>query len=300
MSGANDRAPSRGRREAKIGRRRRDSRHVSREAPDAQKERRTLVSGDQNLRVLDQFAQQAEAYARLVETARGRAPSLDAVLQIVRPVPEDRVLDVGCGPGHRVVALAPLVAEATGFDLTPEMLDQARAVQAEAGVANVRWAQGDAVRLPFEDGAFTLVLSQAMFHHAADPAAALSEMRRVCAPGGRIAVNDLTPAPAKSAAFDAIELLRDPSHAHALTLDELRGLGADLGLAEMEVRSHATEMPIEPVLTASRPPPGMIERVRELYARDAASGADSLGMGARISDGAVWAAYPMSLVVWRR
>jgi SAM-dependent methyltransferase len=273
---------------------------VLREDRGGQKERRPLVSGDQNLRVLDQFAQQAEAYARLVETVRGRAPSLDAVLQIVGPVPEDRVLDVGCGPGHRVVALAPLVAEATGFDLTPEMLDQARAVQAEAGVANVRWAQGDAVRLPFEDGAFTLVLSQAMFHHAADPAGTLSEMRRVCAPGGRIAVNDLTPTPAKSAAFDAIELLRDPSHAHALTLDELRALGADLGLAEMEVRSQATEMPIEPVLAASRPPAGMIERVRELYARDAASGADALGMGARIKDGAVWAAYPMSLVVWRR
>jgi ubiquinone/menaquinone biosynthesis C-methylase UbiE len=264
------------------------------------KEARSMpAETDHNARVLDQFAQQAEAYAALVGSVRGRAPALDALLATVDPRPEDRLLDVGCGPGHRVVALAPLVAQATGFDLTPEMLDQARALQRQAGVANVAWAQGDATALPFADGAFTLVMSQAMFHHASDPAGTLAEMRRVCAAGGRIAVNDLTPAPEKAAAFDAIEILRDPSHAHALTLAELRGLGADLGLEEIAVRPQPSEMPIEPVLAASRPPPGVLERVRELYERDAASGADALGMGARFKDGQLWASYPMTLVAWR-
>jgi ubiquinone/menaquinone biosynthesis C-methylase UbiE len=257
-------------------------------------------SPDQNARVLDQFAQQAEAYAALVCSVRARAPALDPLLATARPAPEDRVLDVGCGPGHRALALAPLVAQVTGFDLTPEMLDQARALQQEAGVANVAWTQGDATALPFPDQAFTLVMSQAMFHHAADPGATLAEMRRVCAGGGRIAVSDLAPAPEKSAAFDAIELLRDPSHAHALPLGELRALGARLGLEEIAVRPSTTELPLEPVLAASRPPPGMIERVRELYARDAASGGDAFGMGARLKDGQVWVTYPMTLVVWRR
>ena len=255
---------------------------------------------DQNARVLDQFGRQAEAYAALVGQIAERAPSLEPLLATARPTPEDRVLDVGCGPGHRAAALAPLVAHVTGFDLTPAMLEQARALQAEAGLANLAWEQGDAAALPFADGAFSLVLSQAMFHHAADPAATLAEIARVCAAGGRIAVMDLTPAPEKSAAFDAIEILRDPSHAHALTLAELRDLGGRLGLTEIALRESRSTLPLEPVLAASRPPPGFIERVREVYARDAASGADALGMGARMKDGEVWVSYPMTLVVWRR
>jgi ubiquinone/menaquinone biosynthesis C-methylase UbiE len=256
-------------------------------------------TADQNARVLDQFAQQAEGYAAFM-SRQAKAALSEALLEAVRPVREDRALDVGCGPGHRVLAFAKLVAQATGFDLTPEMLEQARALQAQTDVANVAWLQGDATALPFADGAFTLVTSQAMFHHAADPAATLAEMRRACAPGGRIAITDLTPAPEKSAAFDAIEILRDPSHAHALTLAELRALGADLGLEEIAVRPDAAEIPLEPVLAASCPPDGMLARLRELYARDADSGLDALGLRARWKDGAIWVTYPSTLVVWRR
>jgi SAM-dependent methyltransferase len=255
---------------------------------------------DQNARVLDQFSQQAEGYAALISGVAAKHPGLGPLLETARPAPGDRALDVGCGAGHRAVALAQVVAHVTGVDLTPAMLERARALQAEAGLANLTWAEADATALPFADGAFDLVLSQAMFHHAADPDATLKEMRRVCAAGGRIAVSDLTPEPAKSPAFDAIELLRDPSHAHALTLDELRAIGADLGLQEIAIRPNTTAMPLEPVLGSSCPPEGMLERVRELYARDAAGGADSFGMGAQLKDGAVWVTYPMTLVVWRR
>ena len=253
-----------------------------------------------NATLLDQFGRQAEGYAALVRDVRGPDPVLQSLREIVGIGAGDRVLDIGCGPGHRVVGLAPLVEHATGVDLTPEMLDQARALQAEAGVDNVTWILADAAALPVADGAFSLVLSQAAFHHAADPAAVLAQMRRACAPGGHLAVNDLTPDPARSAAFDAIEILRDPSHAHALTLQELRDLGAALGLEEVAVRPRRTELPIEPVIAASQPLDGMAERVRELYARDAASGADALGMGAVLKDGVVWASYPMTLVIWRR
>lgn len=256
------------------------------------------AADEQNIRVLDQFGRQAEDYARLVGGVRDTVA--DPLIAAVNPEPDDRVLDVGCGPGDRVVSIAPLVAEVTGLDLTPAMLKEARARQARTGVRNVRWIEGDAANAPFADGAFTLVLSQATLHHVADPAAILAEMRRVCAPGGRIAVIDLTPAAEKAPAFDAIETLRDPSHANALTTAELRALGARLGLQEITVQPRATEMPIEPVLAASRPPAGMLERLRGLYARDAAAGTNALGMSARMKDGAVWATYPTTLIVWRR
>lgn len=250
-----------------------------------------------NARVLDQFSQQAEAYAALVNRS-GSALS-GPLFECTRPQAEDRVLDVGCGSGRLAVTLAPLVAHVTGIDLTPAMLDQARALQAKAGVSNVEWLQADSRCLPVADRAFSLVVSSSMFHHAADPLSTLAEMRRACAPGGRIAVLDLTPTADKAAAFDAVELLRDPSHARALPAEELRALGAQLGLEEMAVRAHGAELTFESVLASSRPPPGVLERVREFLARDAARGTNTFGLAARLKDNEVWVTYPMTLVVWR-
>jgi len=252
----------------------------------------------QNAAVLDQFGKQAESYAALV--ARNPDGGLPPLLETARPMPHDRVLDVGCGTGRIAVALAPLVGHVTGVDLTPAMLDQARAVQSKAGVSNIDWRQADVTALPFADGAFSLVMCSAMLHHTASPAAVLAEMKRVCAPDGRIAASDLTPAPEKAAAFDAIEILRDPSHTHAMPQAELRAIGASLGLREVAVRTRAAHFPLETVLATSFPPPGMLDRVRELYRRDAEAGVDALGLSARLEDGAIMVAYPTTLVVWAR
>jgi SAM-dependent methyltransferase len=253
---------------------------------------------DQNARVLDQFTQQAEAYAALVNRS-GTALS-GPLLDIIRPTPQDRVLDVGCGSGQFAVAISNLVNRVTGIDLTPAMLDQARALQAKHSATNVEWIEADSASLPVRDGAYDLVISRSAFHHAAHPLGTLSEMRRACASGGRIAVLDLTPAPDKATAFDAIELLRDPSHARALPADDLRALGAELGLQEIAVHSYRSELPLEMVLATSFPPPGMLARIRELYARDAALGTDTFGLGARLKDDQIWVSYPMTLVAWRR
>jgi hypothetical protein len=139
-----------------------------------------------------------------------------------------------------------------------------------------------------------------MLHHTASPAAVLAEMSRVCALGGRIAATDLTPAPGKSAAFDAIEILRDPSHVHAMPADEFRAIGASLGLREIAVRTHAFRLPLEAVLATSFPAEGILDRVRELYRPDAESGADALGLAAEIEDGVVTVAYSSTLVVWTK
>ena len=252
----------------------------------------------QNAAVLDQFGKQAQAYAALIR----RIPDggLVHLLEAARPRPDDRMLDVGCGTGRLAVALAPLVRHVTGVDLTPQMLDQARALQAEADVSNIDWREADVTALPFQDEAFSLVTCQAMLHHTATPAAVLAEMSRVCASSGRIAAADLTPASGKSAAFDAIECLRDPSHVHAMPEAEFRAIGAALGLRETAVRTRESRLPLEAVLATSFPGEEVLGRVRELYRRDAESGADALGMSARIDDGVLSVAYPMTLVVWTK
>lgn len=253
---------------------------------------------EQNAVNREQFGKQAPAYARLTREAGSDAFAW--LISALAVTSSDRVLDVGCGPGRMTLALARVAAQATGIDLTPEMLEQARAAQAEQKVANVDWRLGDTLPLPFADGSFSIVVTQATFHHLADPQAVLAEMARVCAPGGRIAVIDMTPDAAKAAAFDQVERLRDPSHVRTLTLDELRGLGRDLPLEETAFRQTATSLSAEMVLTSSCPPPENLERVRALYREDAASGADRLGMRLREENGQLLATYPMSSVVWRR
>jgi ubiquinone/menaquinone biosynthesis C-methylase UbiE len=252
----------------------------------------------QNEKILDQFTKQAESYAKL--TAMGRA-SPSPFMAAVAPLATDRVLDVACGAGRFTLMLAKLTQHVTGIDLTAAMIDQGRALQAEGRITNVDWRVGDILPLPFPGGAFSLVVSQAAFHHVADPAAVLTEMVRVCSADGRIAINDLSPEPEKEEAFNKVEKLRDPSHVRALSPAELRALGKHCGLVEIAVSSYCVpRIPLEAVLATSFPMPGDLELVRDLYRSDAQSGVDTLGLKAELSDHQITIQYPMTLIVWQR
>src|SRR5438093_307003 len=75
-----------------------------------------------------------------------------------------RLLDLGCGTGQLTVPLAPLVEEAIGVDLEPEMLLEAERVAREAGVGNIQWVHGAAEDLPRSWGSFRLVTIGVAFH----------------------------------------------------------------------------------------------------------------------------------------
>ncbi len=98
----------------------------------------------------------------------------------------DRVLDVGCGTGVLARAAADRVAaeaQVTGLDINEGMLAVARRIRPGVG-----WRQGDATALPFPDDFFDVVLSQFALMYFPDRIAALTEMRRVLKPAGRLAV----------------------------------------------------------------------------------------------------------------
>lgn len=97
-----------------------------------------------------------------------------------------RVLDVACGTGVAAVTAARLGAQATGLDLTPALLERASENAQIAGV-HIDWHEGDAESLPFENGAFDVVLSQFGHIFAPRPEVAVQEMLRVLKPGGTIA-----------------------------------------------------------------------------------------------------------------
>ncbi len=172
--------------------------------------------------IRDQFTRQATVFNAAAPVADKDA--LQLIVTAANAEPDDTVLDVACGGGLVARAFAPHVRHATGIDVTPAMLDTARKAAAEQGLANTSWDQGDVTTLPYADGAFTIVATRFSFHHFLDPLAVLREMARVCAPGGRIVVADSCPSEdaAKAAAFNRLELLRDPSHTRALPLSEMK------------------------------------------------------------------------------
>jgi len=168
-------------------------------------------------------------FARQVDTLAQGAVFNDAVVleqirQAARLDKHTRALDVACGPGIVVAALARDAAEVVGCDITPEMLDKARQRCASAALTNVRFVPGRAEALPFGDAEFDVVVSRSALHHFLDPAAAIREMARVLKPGGRLLTVDVVASedPAEAALHNALEILRDPSHVCMLPRSELQ------------------------------------------------------------------------------
>src|SRR5579871_4404896 len=96
-------------------------------------------------RILDQFTRQAAPFAGAA-TIRNEE-SLNRIVAWAGAGPKDTVLDVACGPGLLVCAFARVAKHATGVDMTPAMLDQARKLQQEKGLTNVSWQPGDVYSL---------------------------------------------------------------------------------------------------------------------------------------------------------
>jgi SAM-dependent methyltransferase len=100
--------------------------------------------------------------------------------------PEHTLLDVGCGPGTITADLAGRVRQVTAIDTSAEVLDIAR----QTAPANATFQLADVHDLAFADASFDVVHAHQVLQHVADPVRALREMRRVCRPGGIVAVRD--------------------------------------------------------------------------------------------------------------
>lgn len=108
--------------------------------------------------------------------------------------PGEHVVDVGSGAGIDSLIAAYMVGQAgqvIGVDMTPAMLEKARAAAAEAGLSNVEFRQGYGEALPVPDGSADVVLSNGVLNLMPDKLAALAEMARVLKPGGRLQIGDI-------------------------------------------------------------------------------------------------------------
>ena len=104
--------------------------------------------------------------------------------------PGDRVLDVGCGCGDTTIEAARTASaggSVLGLDLSAPMLDVARRLAAEEGLANVGFVQGDAQVHPLPPASFDVVLSSFGVMFFADPPVAFGNLAAALRPGGRLA-----------------------------------------------------------------------------------------------------------------
>jgi SAM-dependent methyltransferase len=130
---------------------------------------------------------QRAMWASFAPTAMFTTPVAGHLVAFAGIAAGERVLDLATGTGVVAVTAARAGARVAGLDLTPELLEEARENARIAGVAGIEWTQGDAEDLAYPDGSFDVVLSQFGHMFAPRPEVALSEMRRVLKPGGRLA-----------------------------------------------------------------------------------------------------------------
>jgi SAM-dependent methyltransferase len=112
----------------------------------------------------------------------------DEVVRHAAIEPGEDVLDVACGTGNAAIRAARDGARVTGLDVTPELLEQARAQAPE-----LTWVEGDAQDLPFDDASFDVVLSVFGCMFAPDHERTAAEIRRVLRRRGRAVIASWTP-----------------------------------------------------------------------------------------------------------
>lgn len=102
------------------------------------------------------------------------------------------VLDVGCGPGTITLDLAEIVApgEVVGVEPVESPLAESRRQAALRGDVAARFEVADVLDLPYDDNTFDVVHAHQVLQHLTDPVRALTEMARVCRPGGWVAARD--------------------------------------------------------------------------------------------------------------
>lgn len=157
-----------------------------------------------------------------------------------------RVLDVACGTGvlaREAAARVGSTGHTAGLDITPGMVEVAKTI-----APTVEWKQGSADDLPFPDESFDAVVSQFGLMFFPDRHKALTEMIRVVATGGRIAVavfDSLDRMPAYADEVALLERSAGSQAADALSApfvlgdkDALVQLAQDAGIGAVEVNTH--------------------------------------------------------------
>jgi ubiquinone/menaquinone biosynthesis C-methylase UbiE len=166
---------------------------------------------EREMKALPQRSQDLVAVAVVLEERRRRSQEFfdrharqwDDLARTLLPLPEYRqrlleqvpegvtVLEIGVGTGGLLTDLAERATQVIGVDHSPAMLEEAGRRLTAAGIGGVELRLGEMSHLPLSDASVGCVVANMVLHHAADPAAVLTEIRRVLKPGGVLLLADL-------------------------------------------------------------------------------------------------------------
>ena len=193
----------------------------------------------------EQFNRQAAQYA--VSEAHSSGESLRILTAWASLERYPLGLDIATGPGFTAFAVAGFCDTIVASDIAQGMLDQARRIADERGIANVRFEIVDACDISYPDASIDLVTCRTAPHHFQDIGRFLSEVHRVLRPGGVFLLCDTTTSedPEVAAWHHRVEVERDPTHVSAPTPKEWC---RDLGGTGFEI-THTADTRVEMTLS---------------------------------------------------
>jgi ubiquinone/menaquinone biosynthesis C-methylase UbiE/uncharacterized protein YndB with AHSA1/START domain len=159
-------------------------------------------------------------------------PNFRAILRTLALVPSDFLIEVGCGGGAFLADALRSGCRAAAIDHSADMVRLAHEVnRAAIAAGRLRVEQATAERLPFPDATFTCGVMTGVFGFLADPVAALAELHRVLAAGGRLVVMGTDPA------WRGTPAAPEPmaSRLHFFDDAQLQALGVEAGFADVRV-----------------------------------------------------------------
>jgi SAM-dependent methyltransferase len=168
------------------------------------------------------FVVSPEAYGRFM--GRYAGPLAEVFVDFAGVGVDDKVLDVGCGPGALTAHLLSVGAEVSAIDPSPPFVD---AIRARFPDVDVR--RGTAEELPYDSAVFDAALAQLVVHFMADPVVGVRQMQRVTQRGGVIAACVWDgPTGALAPFWDAVHEIEPEAQDEALLYGAHRGHLAEL------------------------------------------------------------------------
>ncbi len=197
----------------------------------------TNTDAEKKAQVQDYFSRTAASYVD--STSHRSGADLARLIELGEWDSQQQALDIATGGGHTALAVAPHVAQIIVSDLTPTMLETARAFILAQGITNAVFVVADAEHLPFLAASFDRVTCRIAPHHFPNIAQAVQEISRVLKPGGLcLLIDNIAPSdPELDAFINKVEKWRDPSHGRECTSEEWHTFFAQAGL-QVEHEEH--------------------------------------------------------------
>lgn len=167
-------------------------------------------------KVQENFGKNAQNYR--YSLVHNNPNDLNRMVRLLKPQPQDKILDVATGAGHTAIKLADYTQEQViAIDITREMLSEAKKQADKNNIHNIDFRIEDVHNMKSPDNVFDIVVSRLAAHHFSNIRRALKEMCRVLKTGGKLYILDCSTVDGNESEkmFNKIEFLRDSSHIYS-------------------------------------------------------------------------------------